>query len=207
MLRNYQAVTNEVVADQLNKATGNALGQLVTAELGYRFNNKLRLGIGIDYVRTHNTFRYVSIWDTIIPHPAFPTTESTSAIATRRVNHNNFQQFVAVPVVLEFNRSFGDLSLGLGAGVAFHYNLRSVGRTIDGNNSLVRFDETPGQTAGFQLSYRLRSSLAYALNDRLSVQGRIDFHYYDFGTSAYSGAQEKSLLTGGSIGLIYRLRP
>ncbi|SER21391.1 hypothetical protein [Neolewinella agarilytica] len=206
MLRKYLNPSEGNAANALNAAVGNTFGQSVSLELSYRLSNKFRLNTGLEYWRTHNTFRYTIERDTVAAHPSFPY-RTTAATSIRRIAHNNYQQFLSLPVLLEYRQTFGRYTAGLGAGVGLNYQLQASGRTLAAPDEVITYDSSSGDTSDFFLSYRLRPSLMFSPrpNSRTRLLLQADVHYYRFGESSVTGLRQRAVLLGGSIGITYGL--
>ena len=206
MLRKYLNPSEGNAANALNSAVGNTFGQSVSLELSYRLSNTFRLNTGLEYWRTHNTFRYTIERDTVAVHPSFPN-RTTAATSIRRIAHNNFQEFLSLPILLEYRQAFGRFSAGLGGGVALNYQLKASGRTLASADEVVSYDSSSGDTPDFFLSYRLRPSLMYSPkpNSRTKLLLQTEVQYYRFGESSVTGLSQRAILLGGSIGITYRL--
>ncbi len=206
MLRKYLNPSEGNAVNALNAAVGNTFGQSVSLEFSYRLSNKLRLNSGLEYWRTHNTFRYTIERDSFTVHPSFPE-RTTAAQYIRRITHNNYQQFLALPILLEYRQVFGRFEAGLGAGLALNYQLQANGRTLASRDEVVSYDSSSGDTPDFFLSYRLRPSLMFSPkpNSRTKFRLQTDVQYYRFGESSVTGLSQRAILLGGSIGITYRL--
>lgn len=206
MFRKYLAPSEGYVANALNAAVGNTFGQSVSLELSYRLSSKFRLNTGLEYWRTHNTFRYTIERDTVTAHPSFPY-RTTAARSIRRIAHNNYQQFLSLPVLLEYRRTFGRYAAGLGAGIGLNYQLGASGRTLASADEVVSYNSSSGDTPDFFLSYRLRPSLMYSPkpNSRTKLLLQANVQYYRFGESSVTGLRQRAILLGGSVGLTFRL--
>jgi len=208
LLRKYASEAGgEALATNLNASRGNAIGQSVALELNYRLTNQLRLTSGIEYARTHNTFRYVEDRDTMVPRADFPG-QTVRAIARRSVAQNNFQTSISIPLLLDISKSFGDFDLGVGIGVRYHILLSQSGKLLNQAGRIVSFDDatnTSLPTAERFLSYQVRPTINYRIRDELRLVLRTELQYQPYGTSALFSTQHNGVLVGGSLGLSWGL--
>lgn len=204
LLRKY-ATSGDDTGAQLNRSTGQMVGQTGAIDLRYRLTDYLTVGTGIDYHRTGNTFQHVSEWDTLIPHPTPPNTGLINAVARRSVAHNNREELLSIPLLVSYERQFGDFTAGLGAGVGLNWQTRASGRTLNTNGRIVNYD-APLQR-NFFLSWQVQPRLSWQPNAEKpwAVQLRLDAARFTLQQSAITGTQQRGWLFGAALGVRYRL--
>jgi hypothetical protein len=205
MLRHqYPSTTSDDLADVLNTTRGEALGQSAALEVGYRLRPGLKVYTGVELLKTHTTFRYTQQWDTV----TLRNGQQVDAIATRRVQHNNRQSLLSVPLMLEKIFTSGRWGAGLAAGVSFNYLTQQRGRSLNALQEVVSYGDGGGTSLpapAFYMAYQLRPTINYRLNNSLSVQVRADLRWQRYGKSALYDLSANSMLYGGSFGLVFGL--
>jgi hypothetical protein len=200
----YPSTGADDLADVLNATQGEALGQSVALEFGYRLRPGLKVYTGVELLKTHTTFRYTEKWDTVTTRNG----QQVDAIATRRVQHNNRQTLLSVPLMLEKTFASGRWEAGLAAGISFNYLSQQTGRSLNAFQQVVTYSNGGGNdlpAPNFYLSYQLRPSINYRLNNRMSIQARVDLRWQRYGKSALYELSANSMLYGGSFGLVFGL--
>jgi hypothetical protein len=205
MLRHkYPSTSTDDLADVLNGTRGEALGQSAALEFGYRLRPGLKVYTGLELLKTHTTFRYTQQWDTVTMRNG----QEVDAIATRRVQHNNRQTLLSVPLMLEKTFAAGRWEAGLATGLSFNYLAQQTGRSLNALRQVVAYsneDETNLPAPNFYLSYQLRPSVNYRLSNRMSIQARVDLRWQRYGKSALYELPVNSMLYGGSFGVVFGL--
>ncbi|MFK8164374.1 MAG: hypothetical protein AB8H12_18160, partial [Lewinella sp.] len=205
MLRHrYPSVSTDDLADVLNATRGEALGQSASLEVGYRLKPGLKAYTGLELLKTHTTFSYSEQWDTVTMRNG----QEIEAIATRRVQHNNRQTILSVPLMLEKSFAAGRWEAGLAAGLSFNCLVEQKGRSLNALQQVVTYSNGGGTNLPapeFYLSYQLRPSINYRLNSRMSLTARADLRWQRYGNSGLYELSATSRLFGGSIGLIFGL--
>lgn len=203
LLRTYESSSTDDLGAALNRSAGSALGQAGSVELRYRLTERLSLISGFAVDRHHSTFSFVSERDTLLPREGFPG-QTINGIATRTVDHNNFETTISAPLLLEYFRPFGDFELGFAGGVAWNKVIRQSGKLLNNDNRIVSYGEGAEvalPTSATYLSYQLRPSLSYALSDKLFLQLRTELRYQNYGVSPLFGAKHQALRVGASLGV------
>ena len=134
--------------------------------------------------------------------------QQVDAIATRRVQHNNRQTLLSVPLMLEKTFAAGRWEAGLAAGVSFNYLTQQSGRSLNALQQVVTYSSGGGESLpspDFYLSYQIRPTINYRLNNQVSIQARADFRWQQYGKSALYELSANSMLYGGSIGVVFGL--
>lgn len=195
------ATSGEDAGNSLNKASGLATGQTFLLDLRYQINQQFAMSFGAEYHRTINTFRHAVERDTMVPHPTAPNTRLIEGIARRSVAHNNRGQILSIPVLLAYERRFGDFSLGMAAGLSANYELSASGRSLNAAGGFVRYEE-PVYDQIF-LAYHLRPQLAWRPKpgSPWALELRTDVRYFNRGTSPTIGAAQSGWLISGTIGV------
>jgi hypothetical protein len=205
MLRNkYPSASTDALAAALNASRGEALGQSAALEIGYRLKPGLKVYTGIELLKTHTTFRYTQQWDTVTMRNG----QQVDAIAIRRVQHNNRQALLSVPLMLEKTFASGRWEAGLAAGVSLNYLTQQTGRSLNAMRQVVTYSSGGGAnlpSPNFYLSYQLRPSINYRLNSQVSIQARADIRWQRYGKSALYELSANSTLYGGSLGVVFGL--
>lgn len=204
LLRKY-ASTGDDSGQQLNQATGQMIGQTAAIDFRYRLNDNLTMGVGLDYHRTGNTFQYVSEWDTLIPHPTPPNTGLIDAVARRSVAHNNQEERLSIPLLLAYERQFGELTAGIGVGAGLNWQTNVSGRTLTSNGRIITYD-APLQRSFF-LSWQVQPWLSWQPDPEKpwAIQLRLDATRFRLQQSAVTGTQQQGWLFGAALGVRYRL--
>lgn len=206
LIRRY-ASNGDDAGQQLNRATGSTAGQSLAFDLRYRISGKFAISSGLEYHRTANTFRHVSRWDTMIPHPSPFNSGMILATAQRTVAHNNQEELFTVPLLLEYQRRYGDFSLSLGVGLGANFQRTASGRTLNANGRIIDYDTANGQAIAtkFFLSYQLQPKISWRIkpNSPFELQLRTDLRYINYGALALPGTSQRGFLFGGGVGVRY----
>ncbi|WP_020569917.1 porin family protein [Neolewinella persica] len=205
MLRHrYPSAAADDLADVLNASRGEALGQSAALEVGYRLKPGLKLYSGVELLKTHTTFRYTQQRDTVMMRNG----REIDAVAIRRVQHNNRQTLLSVPLMLEKTFASGRWEAGLSAGISFNYLTQQTGRSLNALQQIVTYSNGGGvnlPAPDFYLSYQIRPSINYRLNSQVRIQARADLRWQRYGQSALYELSANSMLYGGSIGVVFGL--
>lgn len=206
LIRRYTS-NGDGASRKLNRATGSTAGQSLAFDLRYRISGKFAISSGLEYHRTANTFRHVSRQDTMIPHPSPFNSGMILATAQRTVAHNNQEELFTVPLLLEYQRRYGDFSLSLGVGLGANFQRTASGRTLNANGRIIDYDTANGQaiTNKFFLSYQLQPKISWRINPNspFELQLRTDLRYINYGASALTGTSQRGFLFGGGVGVRY----
>lgn len=195
------ATSGEDAGNSLNKASGLATGQTFLLDLRYQINQQFAMSFGAEYHRTINTFRHAVERDTMVPHPTAPNTRLIEGIARRSVAHNNRGQILSIPVLLAYERRFGDFSLGMAAGFSANYQLSATGRSLDAAGGFIRYEEPVYDQ--FFFAYHLRPQFAWRPkpDSPWALELQTDLRYFNRGSSSIIGAAQNGWLIGGTIGV------
>ena len=193
--------------DLLNQGFQYELGHSYALEANVQLNKNIFITSGLEYVKSISEFNLVKNWKTVIVNPNSPVGALTDASATRTVRHHNKMNYLSVPILFGFQKSFRKMELGMSAGIGLNFTKSQTGKSLNFNDEVTSYPTAENKVlpvSNFFTSYHLRPYLNYALAKKVSLQLRIDVRYQNFGKSDFYQLKYNSILGGISGGVQYQ---
>lgn len=190
----------------LNQAFQLEPGYSFALEASFHFNKNISITSGLEYVKSKSEFNFNQTKDTIIVNPNSHVGSLTDAFAERTVRHHNKIEYLSVPILLSFQKSFGKIGMGMSTGVGLNFIKSQTGKSLNFSNQIAIYPTTENDllpASKFFLSYHLRPYLNYALDEKISFQLRTDFRFQNFGESDFYQLKYSSTFWGLSAGVQY----
>ncbi|MGH1335342.1 MAG: outer membrane beta-barrel protein, partial [Aureispira sp.] len=192
------------VQDLLNKGYQYELGSSAGLEVDFRFYKNMFVLTGLEHHQSKTEFNFTRTWSTTVLNSNSPTGYS-NATATKVVRHHNTMRYYSIPLLVGIKKSIGRLEFGVSLGVHFNFTQLQTGKTLDENSRVVVFDATTTlPVSKFFMSYNCRPFINYQINNKLTIQLRVDGRYQHYGFSELYNLNHAALYMGLSIGSQYR---
>ncbi|MEM7573233.1 MAG: outer membrane beta-barrel protein [Bacteroidota bacterium] len=162
---------------------------------------------GLGYNSSYATFDYSQERDTVGWRDNQVGGELISAIATRRVRHQQQLQWISLPLLFGTESRQGAWGIGLQLGVGLNYLISQEGRSLSPDEEFIDYGpatDNPDPFQRFFLAAHLELPLSYQLNDRLAIQLRPRVAYQMHGQSAAYELRHNTTNWGLNLGLIWQ---
>lgn len=169
--------------------------------------NRWLFTTGLGYNSSYATFDYSQERDTVGWRDNQVGGELISAIATRRVRHQQQLQWISLPLLFGTESRQGAWGIGLQLGLGLNYLISQEGRSLSPDEEFIDYGPTtdnPDPFRRFFLAAHLELPLSYQLNDRLAIQVRPRVAYQMHGQSAAYELRHTTTNWGLNLGLIWR---
>lgn len=193
---------------------GGTLNDANRALGGYQFAFRLRKKLpgnwsastGFQFSQVYNIFEWTRNWNTLMYRDNIPGSDLISAVAERRVKHQNELRWVQVPILLSYESGGESWRFGLETGMGLNYLLSQSGRTLQSETTVLTFDDVDeGPYNRFFFSTQVLPFIGYQINEQTLVRLQGGLHYQWHGRSAVYQLRHQSILTTLSIGATMQL--
>lgn len=189
---------NSAYLEELNNAFSNSYAQYGGVEVQYSIKDPFYIASGLEFGVSSTQFYYFNEKDSI----AIINNEQVAGIGTREVRHYNKFSYLAVPLLVGYERSTGRFLYGINGGIAINLVTNQEGKTLSPSESIVTYsvdsDDIPNKD--FFLSYQVNPYLGYRFGEKWQVNIKPTFRLQPYNKSSLYNMSHRDVIGGVSVG-------
>ena len=222
---NYRGESNDQIVDLKNQSERIFPSTQFGVKTDVQFSSGFSAHLGIEYQQHRTVFeieqenlvsillddQLIKVWldgtslDTLAKEYGSVLVDG---IETRRVIHNNRYKMLGLPVGVGYSKQIGNVMLGLEGGLYLGFTLDQNGKTLNGSEQIISFDNESLDRPlnDVMLGYRMSPSIAVQGPSNLSFAFRPEFSGFSRQQIGDSAVYSSPLVFSINLGVKYQIK-